>query len=63
MAEVYRRWATLARDFPMQVKAIFIRDVTGETASAVRYRTNFANLPDGLWRVFQEPGEIAPLLP
>lgn len=56
-------YAELARDFPMQVKAIFIRDVTGETASAERYRTHFAKLPDGLWRVFREPGEIAPLLP
>jgi hypothetical protein len=58
--EVY---AALARKFPLQVAAIFIRDVTGQGAAAERYRTNFSGLPDGLWRVFKTPSEIAPLLP
>jgi len=56
-------YAALARKFPMQVAAIFIRDVTGQGADAERYRTNFAGLPDGLWRVFKNPSEITPLLP
>jgi phosphatidate phosphatase APP1 len=51
-------YATLAREFPAQVKAIFIRDVTGQGMEAERYRTNFSGLPGGLWRVFTEPSEI-----
>lgn len=56
-------YAALARKFPAQVKAIFIRDVTGQGADAERYQTNFSGLPRDLWRVFKEPSEIAPLLP
>ena len=56
-------FAALAREFPQQVAAIFIRDVTGQGADAERYRTNFSGLPDKLWHVFKEPSEIAPLLP
>ena len=56
-------YAMLARKFPKQVAAIFIRDVTGQGADAERYRTNFAGLPEGLWRVFKEPAEITSLLP
>ena len=56
-------YATLAREFPKQIAAIFIRDVTGQGADAERYRTNFAGLPEKLWKIFKEPGEIAPLLP
>ena len=56
-------YAALARKFPKQVVAIFIRDVTEQGADAERYRTNFATLPDDLWRIFHEPSEIAPLLP
>jgi hypothetical protein len=56
-------YATLAREFPAQVKAIFIRDVTGQGSDAERYRTNFTGLPRELWRVFKEPSDIAPLLP
>ena len=56
-------YAKLAREFPQQVAGIFIRDVTGQGADAGRYRTNFAGLPDSLWRIFKEPAEIAPLLP
>ncbi len=56
-------YAALAREFPQQVAAIFIRNVTGQGADAERYKTNFAGLPDKLWRVFKEPSEITPLLP
>jgi hypothetical protein len=56
-------YAALARAFPEQVKAIFIRDVTGEGAEAERYRTNFSEMPHTVWRVFKEPEEIAPLVP
>ena len=55
-------YAALAREFPAQIKAIFIRDVTGQGADAERYLTNFTGLPRDLWRVFKEPSEIAPLL-
>jgi phosphatidate phosphatase APP1 len=55
-------YAKLAREFPEQVAGIFIRDVTGQGADVERYRTNFAGLPDKLWRIFKEPSEIAPLL-
>lgn len=56
-------YARLARMFPEQVAAIFIRDVTGQGREAERYQTNFAGLPAGLWKVFKEADEIRPLLP
>jgi phosphatidate phosphatase APP1 len=56
-------YAALAREFPAQVKGIFIRDVTGQGPEVERYRTNFAGLPRELWRIFKEPQELAPRLP
>jgi phosphatidate phosphatase APP1 len=56
-------YATLARLFPNQIAAIFIRDVTGETAQAQRYQTNFNHLPQNLWKIFREPQELNSALP
>jgi phosphatidate phosphatase APP1 len=56
-------YAALAREFPKQVAAIYIRDVTGESAAAERYQTNFAGLPRELWRVFEKPSELPRSLP
>lgn len=57
--EIYGR---LAREHPGRVVRIFIRDVTGEPASAERYRRAFEGLPAGSWAVFREPSEV-PALP
>jgi phosphatidate phosphatase APP1 len=54
-------YAELARQFPTQVKAILIRDVTDELPTAERYRTHFAGLPAERWRVFKEPAELGRL--
>lgn len=56
-------YAALARQFPKQVAAIYIRDVTGEAPGAERYRTNFADLSPELWRIFTQPSELPRNLP
>ncbi|MCB1307410.1 MAG: App1 family protein, partial [Leptospiraceae bacterium] len=55
--EVYAR---IAHQFPDQVKAIFIRDVTGEQVSHTRYR-NLAIPAHIPLRVFQEAGVLQSL--
>jgi hypothetical protein len=52
-------YADLARAYPGQVARVLIRDVMGEGPGAARFRTAFENLPEGLWQVFREPGEVA----
>jgi phosphatidate phosphatase APP1 len=47
----------VARRFPRQVKAILIRDVTGQGPAAERYDKAFHGLPKTLWQVFREPSE------
>lgn len=51
-------YGALARDFPDQVDAIYIRDVTGEAADADRYRAAFAGVPPGRWALFHDAGEL-----
>jgi len=56
-------YAALARRYPQQVVRVLIRDVTGETSDAPRYRKLFTGLPAELWRVFREPSSIEDALP
>ncbi|NQD35938.1 App1 family protein [Permianibacter sp. IMCC34836] len=56
-------YAETARRFPQQVLAIYIRDVTGEPATAARYRDTFAGLPAGQWQIFTEPGSLPAIAP
>jgi len=56
-------YAALARRHPQQVVRVLIRDVTGETSDAPRYRRLFSGLPAELWRVFQEPSSVEDALP
>jgi phosphatidate phosphatase APP1 len=53
--EVY---GELARKFGRQIAAIYIRDVTGDSATSGRYRKVFHDLPRGLWRIFDDPAEL-----
>lgn len=55
--EVY---GALARKHPKQVVGIWIRDVEGGPRTAERYQKAFADLPDLLWHVFNDPNEIRP---
>ena len=48
----------IAREFRKQVRAIYIRDVTGEGAGSPRYADAFADLPRDLWHIFTDPGMI-----
>lgn len=57
--EVY---AALARKYPQQIVGLWIRDVTGETASSERYQRTFRGLSSELWQVFESPVELK-LLP
>jgi hypothetical protein len=51
-------YAALARKYPQQVRYIFIRDVTGESAEADRYRRVFGGLSRARWKIFPEALEI-----
>lgn len=53
--EVY---GTIATKFPEQVAHIFIRDVTGESQDAQRYRRAFKHVPDTKWTIFHGPNEL-----
>lgn len=51
-------YAALRREFPQNVAAILLRDVTGEGRDAQRYRNIFRDVPADDWQVFREPEEI-----
>lgn len=48
----------LARRYPGQVEAIFIRDVTGEKRDSERYEKALEGVLGGKWHVFGEPATI-----
>lgn len=56
-------YADAYREFPAQVAAIFIRDVTDEPRDAPRYQTAFAGIPPERWQIFQDPSELPTILP
>jgi len=47
----------LARDYPRQVRKIFIRDLGG-AATASRCRTAFAGVDADVWLLFRDPGTL-----
>ncbi len=51
-------YGALARNYPVQIQRIMIRDVTGENAGSPRYEKAFARLPRDVWQVFRQPREI-----
>ena len=51
-------YGALARQFPTQVQRIFIRDVTGEVATAPRYEVAFKDVPRETWQIFPRPEDI-----
>jgi phosphatidate phosphatase APP1 len=51
-------YATLARRHPKQIRRIFIRDVTNETANSPRYQQAFRDLSPDLWQIFSEPASL-----
>ena len=55
-------YGALARKFPQQVHRIFIRDVTGEAATAARYEAAFKDVPTENWRIFHQPEEVRTLV-
>jgi len=56
-------YGALARKHPGQIRRIFIRDVTGESAGAPRYHKAFRGVPEAVWQVFREPSEMGRSLP
>jgi hypothetical protein len=53
--EVY---GALARAYPEQIQAVFIRELHGAGAHADRFATAFAEVAPARWRVFQDPAEL-----
>jgi phosphatidate phosphatase APP1 len=56
-------YAGLAREFPAQVAAVFIRDTTGEPPDHPRWRRVFAAPAPAPWRVFERPADLAGAIP
>ena len=53
-------YGELARAHPGQIRAILIRDVTGQSATDERYQQAFAGLPLTLWQLFSDPATLNP---
>lgn len=51
-------YGTAARKFPQQILRILIRDVTGHSTHAKRYRAAFEKLPSDLWRLYHDATEL-----
>ena len=51
-------YATLAREHPECVLAIWIRDVTGQSRDHPRYGKTFAGIPSERWHLFVDSSEI-----
>ena len=51
-------YGQIAREFPKQLQAIFIRDVTDEKRASERYKRAFREVPDSSWVVFKSPHEL-----
>jgi len=51
-------YAALAREFPNQVRHIYVRDTTGEAQDSPRYRTTFSGLSTNCWQIFRQPSEL-----
>ncbi len=51
-------YGALARKFPEQIRMIYIRDVTDESAAAPRYEPAFRAIPREKWRVFKTSAEL-----
>lgn len=56
-------YGSIFREFPAQVDAIYIRDVTGEDRESARYKIAFAEVPAGRWSVFQGATTLPAALP
>ncbi|MBP7548358.1 MAG: DUF2183 domain-containing protein [Corallincola sp.] len=53
-------YGELARAHPGQIRAILIRDVSGQSAADERYQQAFAGLPPTLWQLFTDPATLNP---
>jgi len=51
-------YGQITRRHPDRVRAIFIRDMTGEGRTAARIRRAFAEVPADRWQVFDQPEEL-----
>jgi phosphatidate phosphatase APP1 len=56
-------YGALARKHPDQIRRIFIRDVTGESAASPRYEKAFVRIPRENWQLFKDPAQISNSLP
>jgi phosphatidate phosphatase APP1 len=51
-------YGQIAREFPRQVRGVFIRDVTDENRASERYKRAFREVPDSSWLMFKSPSEL-----
>ncbi|MEX0711233.1 MAG: phosphatase domain-containing protein [Pirellulales bacterium] len=55
-------YGSLARRFPDRIRAVCIRNVSGESADDVRYARAFEGVSRDRWRLFDDPAELAGLI-
>jgi phosphatidate phosphatase APP1 len=51
-------YAQISAEFPQQIQAIWIRDVTQQSRSDPRYQRIFGQLPASRWNIFTEASQI-----
>jgi hypothetical protein len=51
-------YGNVARQHPIQIRRILIRDVTNEPRECPRYQEAFAGLPESLWQIFKNPDQV-----
>jgi phosphatidate phosphatase APP1 len=51
-------YGQIAREFPRQVRGIFIRDVADENRASERYKRAFREVPEPAWVVFKSSSEL-----
>ena len=56
-------FGALARENPVKVAAVYIRDTTGEDRLASRYRAAFAGVPEARWMIFSRAEQLPRELP
>ncbi|CAF0818160.1 unnamed protein product [Rotaria sordida] len=51
-------YATIAKEYPERVRAIFIRAIKGETFDDERFLNTFKEIPREKWQIFNDPQQV-----
>lgn len=51
-------YATIAKEYPERVRAIFIRAIKDETFNDDRFVEVFRDIPEAKWQIFNDPAQL-----